>query len=51
MPVAAVYPEGRHRMAKVRAFFDFLVERFSGTPWHHLAARGGQGVATSPLTD
>ena len=39
--VAAVYPEGRHRMAKVRAFIDFLVEQFSGTPWRHSAARGG----------
>jgi DNA-binding transcriptional LysR family regulator len=33
IPVSAVYPQGRHRMAKVRAFVDFLVERFARAPW------------------
>jgi DNA-binding transcriptional LysR family regulator len=33
VPISAIYPVGRHRMAKVRAFIDFLVERFSGQPW------------------
>ncbi len=33
LPVSVVYPQGRHRMAKVRAFVDFLVERFSHAPW------------------
>jgi DNA-binding transcriptional LysR family regulator len=28
-PVSAVYPQGRHRMPKVRAFIDFLAERFA----------------------
>jgi DNA-binding transcriptional LysR family regulator len=32
-PLSAVYPQGRHRMPKVRAFLDFLVERFSHAPW------------------
>lgn len=27
IPISAVYPQGRHRMPKVRAFVDFLVER------------------------
>lgn len=33
VPLSAVYPHGRHRMPKVRAFLDFLVERFSHAPW------------------
>jgi len=33
VPISVAYPAGRHRMAKVRAFIDFLVERFSGQPW------------------
>jgi DNA-binding transcriptional LysR family regulator len=33
LPISAVYPQGRHRMPKVRAFLDFLVERFSHAPW------------------
>jgi len=33
VPLSAVYPQGRHRMPKVRAFLDFLVERFSHSPW------------------
>ncbi len=32
-PLSAVYPQGRHRMPRVRAFLDFLVERFSHMPW------------------
>jgi len=34
-PVAlsAVYPQGRHRMPKIRVFLDFLIERFSRAPW------------------
>jgi DNA-binding transcriptional LysR family regulator len=34
-PLRAVYPQGRHRMPKVRAFIDFLVERFSHAPWRN----------------
>jgi DNA-binding transcriptional LysR family regulator len=33
VPLSAVYPQGRHRMPKVRAFLDFLVERFGHIPW------------------
>lgn len=33
VPLSAVYPQGRHRMPKVRAFLDFLVERFRYAPW------------------
>jgi DNA-binding transcriptional LysR family regulator len=33
VPLSAVYPQGRHRMPKVRAFVDFLVERFGHAPW------------------
>ncbi len=33
VPLSAVYPHGRHRMPKVRAFLDFLVERFGRAPW------------------
>ncbi len=32
MPIAAVYPSRRHLSAKVRAFVDFLAERFACTP-------------------
>lgn len=31
-PAYAVYPPTRHLSYRVRAFIDFLVERFSGTP-------------------
>ena len=33
MSLSAVYPQGRHRMPKVRAFLDFLVQRFGHAPW------------------
>lgn len=33
VPLSVVYPHGRHRMPKVRAFLDFLVENFSHVPW------------------
>jgi DNA-binding transcriptional LysR family regulator len=32
----AVYPTARHLSPKVRAFVDFLVERFAGTPYWDL---------------
>jgi DNA-binding transcriptional LysR family regulator len=31
--LSAVYPHGRHRMPKVRAFLDFLVEQYADVPW------------------
>jgi DNA-binding transcriptional LysR family regulator len=33
VPISAIYPHGRHRLAKVRAFVDFLVDRLSPAPW------------------
>jgi DNA-binding transcriptional LysR family regulator len=36
VPLSAVYPKGRHRMPKVRAFLDFLVERFGHAPWRQI---------------
>jgi DNA-binding transcriptional LysR family regulator len=36
VPLSAVYPQGRHRMPKVRAFLEFLVERFSHAPWREI---------------
>lgn len=32
-PLTAVFPAGRQRLARVRAFLDFLVERFGDAPW------------------
>jgi DNA-binding transcriptional LysR family regulator len=37
--IHAVYPHGRHLSAKVRAFVDFLVERFAPLPAWELARR------------
>ena len=45
VPVSAIYPSGRHRMAKVRAFIDFLVERFSGQSWSQLGDKPERVVA------
>jgi len=33
LPIYVVYPSRRHLSAKVRAFTDFLVERFASAPW------------------
>lgn len=42
--VHAVYPHARHLAAKVRAFVDFLAERYAGEPeWHQ-----GWGAADRP---
>jgi DNA-binding transcriptional LysR family regulator len=35
IPLSAVYPQGRHRIPRVRVFLDFLVDRFSQVPWRH----------------
>lgn len=40
--LSAVYPYGRQRMPKVRAFLDFLTERVGHQPWK-------QGIAISNL--
>jgi hypothetical protein len=51
VPLNAVYPQGRHRMLKVRAFIDFLVERFSRAPWRvHVTKRAGDAVKTGRKT-
>ncbi len=35
LPIHIVYPQTRHLAAKVRAFVDFLAQRFAGEPeWH-----------------
>ena len=31
--MSVVYPQGRHHMAKIRVFVDFLVERLARAPW------------------
>ncbi|MER1966327.1 LysR family transcriptional regulator [Castellaniella sp. GW247-6E4] len=41
IPLFAVYPQGRHRMPKVRVFLDFMLERFSHGPWRSGVAVGG----------
>lgn len=33
VPIAAVYPGGRHRSPKVRVFVEFLIEQFRDAPW------------------
>jgi len=33
VPINAVYPHNRHLSPKVRAFVDFLLARYSPTPW------------------
>jgi DNA-binding transcriptional LysR family regulator len=40
VPLSAVYPQGRHRMPKVRAFLDFLLERYSHCPWRQTPLGG-----------
>ncbi|MFP4639895.1 MAG: LysR family transcriptional regulator, partial [Guyparkeria sp.] len=44
----AVYPQTRHLSARVRAFIDFLVQRFAGEPYwdHGLPTGGASQVAT-----
>jgi DNA-binding transcriptional LysR family regulator len=33
VPLSAVYPQGRHRIPRMRVFLDFLIARFSSAPW------------------
>ncbi|MFP4561107.1 MAG: LysR substrate-binding domain-containing protein [Thiohalorhabdus sp.] len=40
----AVYPRTRHLSARVRAFVDFLAERFAGAPYWERAVRGDAGA-------
>ena len=37
-PLSAVFLPGRHRMPKVKAFIDFLVQRFAHAPWRDASA-------------
>lgn len=39
VPMSVVYPQGRHHMAKIRVFVDFLVERLARAPWRSGPAR------------
>jgi DNA-binding transcriptional LysR family regulator len=45
--IHAVYPHGRHLSAKVRAFIDFLVERFGPEPAWEVARREARFRARS----
>ncbi|RAI42438.1 LysR family transcriptional regulator [Rhodoplanes roseus] len=51
IPISAVYPQGRHRMLKVRVFIDFLVERFTEAPWRTRVERPGRSGALAPSGD
>ena len=35
-PLSVVYPQGRHRMPKIRVFIDFLLDEFSQAPWRNV---------------
>jgi hypothetical protein len=35
----AMYPQERHRLPRVAAMLEFLVETFSTTPWRRRSAR------------
>ncbi len=44
-PLSAVYPHQRHLPPKVRAFIDFLVDRFAAeTEWAGHTTAGATGV-------
>lgn len=45
LPFHAVYPQGRHRSAKVGAFLDFVVEQFGNAPWRNGDKVGTGGTA------
>jgi len=47
IPIHAVYPSRRHLSAKVRAFVDFLIERFEQPPWR-LDMRDDAAAARPP---
>ena len=36
VPISAVYPLGRQSMPKVRAFIEFLIEKFRHAPWRSI---------------
>lgn len=48
VPLAAVYPQGRHHSPAVRAFVDFLVERFAHAPWRTPPEAGTATAAHRP---
>jgi len=43
LDVYALYPQTRHLSQRVRAFVDFLVKRFEGTPYWDACLRKGAG--------
>jgi DNA-binding transcriptional LysR family regulator len=44
VPMRVIHPQGRHHMAKIRVFVDFLVERISRAPWRLNAAEAPEGL-------
>jgi len=45
LPIHAVWPPNRELSAKVRAFLDFLSERFGRTPYWDEALPGARGAS------
>lgn len=45
LKMLAIYPQERHRLPRVAAMLDFLVESFAGRPWR--SAISGPGTARS----
>jgi len=48
VPSPAVYPTGRHRMPRVRAFLEFLVETYGHAPWYGGCRRPAAGMGELP---
>jgi DNA-binding transcriptional LysR family regulator len=50
LTMLAIYPQERHRLPRVAAMLDFLVEAFAGRPWRALRAKPRKkGPASRPL--
>jgi DNA-binding transcriptional LysR family regulator len=46
----AVYPQTRHLSRRVRAFVDFLVERFAGVPYWDAGPGVAGALGRTPLS-
>ena len=45
VPLQALMPPGRHRLPKVTAMVDFLIEHFAAAPWRaKLPEKVGRGA-------